>query len=123
MTLIKLISLLCILESSNNPEAIGDGGRAVGILQIHSIMVRECNRLSTKFDPVFKDTDRLNVMKSKRMATIFFFRRVEDRQNLTEAEIEECVKAWNGGPSWRKGKPRKQSNLTKYFNRFKELRK
>ena len=42
----KVITALCSLESDNNPNAVGDGGRAVGILQIWPIMVREANRIA-----------------------------------------------------------------------------
>jgi len=120
MTLIKLIMLLCIIESDNNPAAIGDSGNAVGILQIHPIMVREVNRLGKK---QFSGTDRLDPEKSKSMAYIFLSRRVQNANALTNAEVEDCVKSWNGGPSWRKGSDKKLENVSNYYQRFlKEAR-
>jgi nucleoside-diphosphate-sugar epimerase len=40
-----VIAALISIESGGNPSALGDGGRAVGILQIHEVTVREANRI------------------------------------------------------------------------------
>lgn len=116
MTLAKLILIICMMESNNNPDAIGDSGRAHGVLQIHKIMVRECNRLGGNFTY----TDRMHPVISKQMATVYFSPRVKDVNNLTEIEIEDCLKAWNGGTNWRKGN---QDNLNNYYARFTEFRR
>ena len=39
ITLTELILALCLIESSLDPNAIGDGGEAVGILQIHECVI------------------------------------------------------------------------------------
>ena len=115
MTLVKLILTLCIIESGNDPSAIGDNGKAIGILQMHEIMVREVNRIArTKY--VYED--RLNECKSKAMAMLFFSHRVKHANSLTEAEMEDCVKAWNGGVAWKRGNAKKQENLDRYYKKF-----
>lgn len=42
--LLDIAKTLKIVESNNNPDAIGDGGKAFGILQIHKACVRDVNR-------------------------------------------------------------------------------
>ena len=116
MTLAKLILILCTIESSDNPSAIGDGGSAIGVLQIHAIMVRECNRLIGK--EAFHPNDRLDPIKSRAMADVFLRRRVQNVNLLTSKEIEDCVKSWNGGPSWKRGSDKKIENVGKYYQRF-----
>ena len=41
-----VLAALIQVESGGNPSAVGDGGRAVGILQQHPISVREANRIT-----------------------------------------------------------------------------
>ena len=41
----EVIIALIAVESGGNPDAVGDGGRAVGILQMWPIAVAEANRL------------------------------------------------------------------------------
>ena len=43
-----LVDAMIHVESRGDSTAIGDGGRAVGVLQIHPIMVREVNRILAK---------------------------------------------------------------------------
>lgn len=40
-----VISVLVQVESNGDPAAVGDDGRAVGILQMHAIALDEANRL------------------------------------------------------------------------------
>ena len=46
--ILSVISALCIIESANRSGAIGDGGRAVGILQMWPIAVAEANRIENR---------------------------------------------------------------------------
>lgn len=64
-----LVEALCIVESNNNPIAVGDDGHAVGILQMWVIQVNECNRIMKK--KVWDHMDRLDPVKSKDMCVIF----------------------------------------------------
>jgi hypothetical protein len=40
------IAALIQIESGGRPDAVGDGGRAVGILQMWPVAVREANRIA-----------------------------------------------------------------------------
>ena len=79
-------------ESRGNTSAIGDGGKAVGVLQIHPIMVREANRIIAMKGGE-KDTytydDRYNREKSIEM-----FKVVQDYHNK-EHDMVKALQIWN----------------------------
>ncbi len=64
----KLIPALIAVESAGRSDAIGDGGRAVGCLQIWPIMVRDVNRIA---GTAYTLADRLDREKSIQMARIY----------------------------------------------------
>lgn len=64
-----LIDALCTVESNNNPSAIGDGGQAVGILQIHPIMIKDVNRILGK--DAYTLRDRLDPAKSRKICRVY----------------------------------------------------
>jgi soluble lytic murein transglycosylase-like protein len=100
---------VCAVESSGNPHAVGDGGKAVGIAQIHPIMVREANRLAgTKYTL----KDRLDPVKSKAIFTIYTEHYGKGRS------VEYQAKLWNGGPSALKAKGQKRINLENYWRKI-----
>lgn len=84
-----LLLAIIMVESSGNPNAVGDNGLAVGILQIHSILVQDVNRIAgTEYTPA----DRLDVDKSIQMFIIY-------TNHYTPCWTPELVaKRWNGGP-------------------------
>jgi len=90
----KLISALIIVESNGKEDAIGDNGLAVGILQIHPIMVHEANRILRK--EVYNYEDRKNKQKSIEIAKIYFQSRLKYNNTFS---YEELARQWNGGPS------------------------
>jgi hypothetical protein len=78
------------VESSGRADAVGDGGKAVGILQIHPIMVADCNRIVGE-DRWTLD-DRKDAVKSRAM-----FRTYSDHYSAGKND-EHVARAWNGGP-------------------------
>lgn len=87
----RLIPALIRHESGGDAKAIGDQGRAWGILQIHSEMAAECSRLSGK---KFTHKDAFNPQKSKEMCRIFL-----NAYSDENTSIEDMARMWNGGPS------------------------
>ncbi len=80
---------ICAVESGGNPRAVGDNSLAVGIAQIHPIMVREANRLAgTKYTL----KDRLDPVKSKAIFTIYVEHYGKGKS------LEYKARLWNGGP-------------------------
>ncbi len=88
-----LVDAMIHVESRGDSTAIGDGGKAVGILQIHPIMVREVNRILGKngSDVLYTYGDRYSVEKSIEM---FYVWKEYYHPNSSYEKIARC---WNGG--------------------------
>jgi len=80
---------ICKVESNNNPMAIGDGGKAVGIAQIWPITVRDCNRIAKTN---YTLEDRYDPIKSREMFVIYTEHYAKGKSDETKARI------WNAGP-------------------------
>jgi soluble lytic murein transglycosylase-like protein len=89
MTWAILLAALIAVESGGNPAAIGDNGRAVGILQIHAAVVADVNRIAgTRYTL----EDRRNPVKSRQMCLIYL-------QHYGRGKTwEQRARIWNGGP-------------------------
>jgi len=88
------IEALIHTESRGDTFAVGDNGRAVGILQIHPIMVREVNRILEKkgIQRSYTYNDRYNYDKSIEMFLIWH------EYYHKYASYERIARCWNGGP-------------------------
>lgn len=93
MNLLQFILILAAVESGMDPNAVGDNGKAVGLLQIHPVMVQDINRIIG--EDKFTLQDRRDPKKSIQMAVIYF------RHYERDSTWEEKARAWNGGPNWR----------------------
>jgi len=91
----KLLDAIIYVESRGDDSAIGDGGLAVGCLQIHPIAVREVNRL-IKSDEYTLD-DRYDRSKSIEMFNII-------RWHTLNESYEKLARNWNGGSNGHKKK-------------------
>jgi hypothetical protein len=98
---------VCRVESGGNPLAVGDGGKAVGIAQIHPILVKDVNRFAgTKYTL----NDRFDPVKSREMFNLYIEHYAKGRSVGFKARV------WNGGPKgaykdatlayWRKIQPK-----------------
>lgn len=85
-----VIIILIMVESGGNPNTPGDGGNAIGVLQITPIMVDDVNRIAGY--PVFSYNDRYDVEASKEMARIYF---THYGQGKTRQQL---YRLWSGGP-------------------------
>lgn len=110
-----LIPLLIQVESSGNPNAIGDGGKAVGCLQIHPVVVEDVNRI---YQTKYTEKDRLNKAKSMSICRLYL-KYYGTRYQLNtgkKADIEVLARIWNGGPDgWKK------QSTVKYWKKAKGL--
>ena len=99
MNLALIIAALILLESGGNPDAVGDCGRAVGVLQIHPEMVAECNRIAgwERWTPA----DRADPAKSRAMAEAYLehWAQLVARRIGRNLAPEEIARLWNGGPT------------------------
>lgn len=82
------------VESGGRSDAVGDDGKAVGILQIHPVTVEDANRIARlrKLNVSFTLADRTDAVKSRAM-----FRIVSDHYSLGKGD-EVVARRWNGGP-------------------------
>lgn len=79
-------------ESRGDANAIGDSGKAVGVLQIHPIMVREANRIIAMNGgqkDMYSYDDRYDRDKSIEM-----FKVVQDYHNK-EHDLRKALDIWN----------------------------
>ena len=80
-------------ESRGDERAIGDSGKAVGVLQIHPIMVREANRILAMQDKskanYYSYDDRYSREKSIEM-----FKIVQDYHNKSH-DFDRALQIWN----------------------------
>lgn len=92
-----LISALMIVESDGRAEAIGDSGRAVGVLQIHPECVQDVNRITGK---TYTLKDRAIASHSRDICAAYLrhYGRVYERRTGRKATAEVLARIWNGGP-------------------------
>lgn len=91
----KVINAIAIVESNNNPKAVGGGG-SVGLLQITPVLVKDCNKILQKQNKSkrYSLADRYNAEKSKEMFII-----IQEYYN-PQHNVEKAIRLWNGGPKY-----------------------
>lgn len=96
-TIVILIKALIAVESCGNPTAIGDSGRAVGVLQIHPECVQDINRFSKV---QYNLSDRADERKSVEMCWryLYHYGNIYKRDTGKEPTAEILARIWNGGP-------------------------
>lgn len=119
-TLDEVISVLERAESGGNPSAIGDGGKAFGILQIHEIAVEDYNRI---YKTEFRHPDVFEPNVARQICKGYILHYTKGLQNIS---FKDCCFLWNGGPNGLKysrdpnyGNPEKRQNLERYYKRAK----
>ncbi len=94
--LMYIILALIAVESNGDRQAVGDDGRAVGVLQCHKVVVDDVNRIA---GTAFTYDDRLDYNKSVEICGIYLTHYVtKERLGHTPTE-EDYARCWNGGPS------------------------
>lgn len=97
-----LIPVLIGIESGGDPNAVGDDGEAVGVLQIHPCVIDDVNRVfRTRYTPA----DRLNAAKSMTICRCYLlywgYRYTQNTGHEPTPEV--LARIWNGGPAgWKK---------------------
>ncbi len=92
--LLRTWRAVCQVESGGNPHAVGDGGRALGIAQIHCRTVDDLNRILGRQQWIYED--RRDPAKSLEMFRAY----VQHYQKAGgyPATSETWSRLWNGGP-------------------------
>jgi len=105
----KFIEAVIWKESRGNASCIGDNGKAVGVLQIHPIMVREANRILKMLG---KEAEYTYEDRYDRNKSIEIFNIVQDFHNKTH-DFERALQIWN--------KNHPESYKTQIMNKYNEL--
>jgi hypothetical protein len=92
MNITNLITALIAVETGgcrNPDQAIGDGGRALGPLQIHREVVQDVNRLT---GASYRHQDMTNRAKARAVCQKYL------EHYGRGATTEQLARRWNGGP-------------------------
>lgn len=89
MNLTNLITALIAVESSGNDLAIGDGGKAIGPLQIHKAVVLDVNRITGSH---YRHQDMTNRVAARAVCEAYL------KHYGKGATTEQLARRWNGGP-------------------------
>jgi len=88
-TISNLISALIIVESSGNDLAVGDGGKAIGPLQIHKAVIVDVNRITGSN---YRHSEMTNRAQARAVCEAYL------RHYGKGASTEQLARRWNGGP-------------------------
>jgi soluble lytic murein transglycosylase-like protein len=91
----RLIDALVQVESSGNPNAVGDQGRAYGCLQIWSAVVCDVNQVSTV---KYTHSDAFDPAKARAICKAYLARYCTAKRLGRTPTDEDYARCWNGGP-------------------------
>ena len=116
-----VINTLSQIESNHTSDAIGDNGKAVGILQIHKCLVDDVNRITKSKN--FTYAQRLKPAYSRLMARIYLkhYSKSFKKRFKRNPKASELAMMWNGGGQYYRGlskKKSKRNNLNRYVAKF-----
>lgn len=107
-----------MLESQNDTDAVGDQGRAFGILQIHKICVDDVNRV---YDTAYTHEEMFDPVCAREVYKLY----IEYGIKLYESKFKEppneqqIVRMWNGGIY----RGYKMQATIKYWKRYQIFKK
>jgi len=110
--LTNLLAAIAIVESNDNPQAVGDNGRAYGLYQLWNIYVQDVNRI---YDTTYTHKDAFNPDMAERMVRLYWQHYATNKRLGHNPTFEDMARIHNGGPNgWKK-------ELTKsYWEKIKE---
>lgn len=116
-----LINALTRVESNGRATAVGDSGKAYGILQIHAVTVAEANRIA---GTRYTHREMFDPAKARAVAQIVLSHHAKHIEATTgrPATNRELAFIWNGGAgAWNRASARlndaKQRNLESYWRK------
>lgn len=95
----KLIYAISMVESKGNPKAVNKSGSCVGLLQMKTIAVDDCNLyLKSKGSKKrYSYEDRYDANKSIEMFHLIQERYKNYKSYRSKTQIEHMIRLWNGG--------------------------
>jgi len=96
----RLIPALVQVESNGNPRAVGDNGKALGALQIWSVVVLDVNRAK---GTRYTHKDAFDPAKAEAICRAYLSIYATPRRLGRTPTMEDAARIWNGGPNgWKK---------------------
>lgn len=95
MNLGPLIAALIAVESGGRDNAVGDGGAAIGALQIHRSVVVDVNRIA---GTQYTHQQMTNRIAARRVCEIYLSRYVTEKRIGRKPTVADFAKVWNSGP-------------------------
>jgi hypothetical protein len=111
----KVLSAMRIVESNNNPDAVGDKGKAIGVYQIWNIYWIDATQYSG-IDGDYKDCFKSDY--ADKIVRAFMKRYATENRLGREVTMEDIARIHNGGPNGYK----KQSTKKYWVKIQKELK-
>tara|TARA_R100000773_G_scaffold19838_1_gene17790 strand:- start:1586 stop:2014 length:429 start_codon:yes stop_codon:yes gene_type:complete len=110
-----------IVESNNNPDAVGDRGKAIGIYQVWRIYWTDAIEYTPSIGGEYKDC--FNPEYAEQIVRSYMRRYCNKRRLGHEPTIRDYCIIHNGGPNAHKATGQKKKNLDKYWAKCKEVLK
>ena len=95
----RLIDALVKVESNGDSRAIGDNGKALGVLQIWSVVVEDVNQVSRI---KYTHADAFDPAKARAICRAYLARYCTAKRLGREPTDEDFARVWNGGPNGHK---------------------
>ena len=96
----EVLAAIRIVESNNNPDAVGDGGAAIGIYQIHRSYWQDAVEYDPSIGGVYEDC--FNPKYAERIVRAYMARYCNARRLGCEPTQEHVSRMHNGGPNGHK---------------------
>ena len=110
----RFAAALAKVESYNNPKAIGDKGRAIGLLQIQS----KCFQDACKYDKELAKFQYKDCFDSRvAVRVLYSYCSRYEPVALKNGDWETCAKLWNGGCNWRSKPAKVKIKLENYWQK------
>lgn len=94
----NLTSAIITVESQGRAHAIGDNGKAYGILQVHKNVVKDVNRI---YSLRHTHQDMFSPEKAKQVFTLYtkYYGDLYQKKTQQPITAEIIARIWNGGPN------------------------
>jgi len=109
----RVLSAIRVVESNNNPNAVGDNGNAIGVYQIWDSYWKDATQFSG-IGGSYKDC--YNSQYADKIVRSYMKRYATKKRLGREATMEDIARIHNGGPNGYK-----KSATDKYWNKVKRV--
>lgn len=92
----SLITALISVESGGRADAVGDNGKAFGILQIWDVVVQDVNQF---YGTKYKHSDAFIPERAKKICRLYLTHWATPKRIGKMDPYEANARIWNGGPN------------------------